>query len=274
MITFDAVRLKGLTDINLPIIGLSAKDPYRVTAIDGLGPPELEVLLAETHAPGGIYINRRAQGREIVIRLGLNPDYRIGQTIADLRYALYGLLSTGVDSRDQSVKCQLMENNVVVVETSGYVKRIEIVPFDKKPQAQITIACLGPYLNRPAATDYKGYMGGSYFTVSNAGLAPTGVELNVKFLASLSNFTINISGGSAMTFEGPFEVDDILVVDTNEATRFVGLLRNDEYVKYMEMLTPESDWIGLHGGDHDVQYSDPWAIEWLYFRYHERFWGI
>lgn len=273
MISFDAVRLSGLTDIDLPIFGVTPNDPYQVTNIDGLGPPELDVLLAENHAPGGIFVNRRSQGRQIVARIGLNPDYKIGQDVSDLRYYLYGLLSPGVDPQNQSIKVSLLNSNVPVVDTTGYVKRIEIVPFNKKPEVQITIDCLGPYLEEPDLIELTPPESITW-TVTNYGRAPTGVKFEVEFTQTLSTFSIAIQNGTSMTFQADFQVGDQLVVDTNEATRFVGLRRAGSFILYLEMLTAESKWLVLHGGEHTFQTSDPAEFNWNLFEYRNRYWGI
>lgn len=274
MIRFDAIRLSGLTNIELPIFGVKVSDPYLVTSVDGLGPPELEVLLAETHTPGGIYINRRAQGREIVIRCGLNPNYKLGQAVMDLRYLLYGLLSPGVDPHDQSISIILLNANVPVLQTNGYVKRIEIVPFAKKPETQITIACLGPYLNAPEQSYMENIPEESSWTLTNVGLAPTGISFEIEIVKPISNFSIEVSGGNKMVFVTEFLAGDRLVVNTSESDRFVGLKRNGTYIRYLELLTPESEWIMLHGGEHTILTSDPTEFNWITFNYRNRYWGI
>ena len=274
MITFDAVRLSGLTDINLPILGGSQNEPYQVTNIDGLGPPELDILIAEDHAPGGIFINRRARGREIVVRMSLNPDYRSGENVGDLRYALYGLLSPGPDPSNQALTFSLMKDGVPVVETEGYVKRFEIVPFDKKPQAQLTIACLGPYLNKPGLTEVSYIPSEIQWSLTNAGRAPTGIQFSLRVIKDTSMISVEVVGGKSMTFNGDFLYDDRIIVDTSEASRFVGHYRAGNYIGYLEILSPESDWIILQGGTHMFQTSDPSEFTWDYFTYKTRYWGI
>lgn len=274
-IYFDTVRLSGLTDIELPIYGIKPSDPYQVTSIAGLGPPELEVLIAENHAPGGIYINRRAQGREPVIRIGLNPDYKTGQTVADLRYALYGLLSPGVDPRDQSVKLYLVQNNVPRVLTTGYIKRIEIVPFNKNPEVQLTMTCLSPYLEEPEFTILTDLIPASNaWTINNAGLAPTGVAFEIEILTPISIFSISIDNSTKMDFVADFQIGDKLIVNTNEAQRFVGLDRGGNYVSYLGILTADSDWLTLHGGVHTLRTSPISEFTWRKFEYKAQYWGI
>jgi len=274
MITFDAVRLSGLTDIDLPILGAAQAEPFQVKAIDGLGPPELDVLIAEDHAPGGIYINRRAQGREIVVRIGLNPDYRSGQSVGDLRYMLYGLLSPGPDPFDQALTFKLMRNGMPVAEVQCYIKRFEIVPFDREPQAQITMHCLGPYLNKPDITEVSNIPEDGSWTLTNSGLAPTGIQFEVTFIDDVNAFSIEVQNGNSMFFTSDFLYGDSLIVDTSEASRFVGHKRGEDYLAYLEILSPESDWIILHGGEHTIITSDTTEFNWVYFTYRTRYWGI
>jgi hypothetical protein len=273
MIQFDTILLSGLTNVELPIFGASANEPFLVSTADGLGPPELNVLLAETHSSGGMFVARRAQGREIVIRCGLNPDYTAGQTISDLRYILYGLLSPGVDGNNQSIDLTLTNDNVPQVTTTGYVKRIEIVPFNKEPQVQITISCLSPYWRNSDITNHT-VPDSNTWTIDNPGLAPTGIEFQVQFGSAQSSFTIEVLGGAAMRFYSSFQSGDQLTVNTNEGSRFVGLYRSGQYIKYMELMSSNSTWLTLYGGVHTIETSDHTAFSWDYFRFYTRHWGI
>lgn len=275
MIRFDTIRLEGLTNVNLPLYGGSLNEPYLISNVDGLGPPELDVLLAETHAPGGIFVSRHAQGREIVIRCGLNPSYSTGQTVSDLRHTLYGLLSPRAASANLSIRVTLMLRGVPQVYTEGYVKRIEIVPFSKDPEVQITISCLGPYLNSMADVSVVGINETQdLWVIQNDSLAPTGIYFKVKFIRACSTFGIQILGSESMTFYSAFTANDVLTVDTNEATRFVGLARNNVYIRHMELLSDESEWLTLNGGLHWISTSNPSDFEWVEFKYRPRYWGI
>lgn len=274
MLQFDAIRLTGLNQIELPIFGTLSKSPFQITAADGLGPPELELVLAETHAPGGIFVSRRTQGREIVLRMGLNPDHTSGQTIADLRYLLYGLLSPGVDPQNQSINVALVLDNVAQATSTGYIKRIEIVPFNKSPEVQLTISCLGPYLNATELSSPTIVENSGTFQIDNTGLAPTGIAFEVVFPSTQSIFTLSVVGGKFMRFATQIQANDILTVDTSEATRFVGLKRNGDYIRFMEVLDDTSEWIILHGGEHVFQYTNIPGLIWNHFNYRLRYWGI
>lgn len=282
MIQFDAVRLSGLYDIDLPILGASPVDPYQVSQIDGLGPPELNVTLADTHTSGGVYVGRQAQGRQIVVLAKLNPDYLGGQTISDLRYKVYGLLSPGLDPLDQSVTFKLLRLNEPVLQTKGYIKRVEIVPFDKDPRVQITIECLTPYLEKPEPVDLTDSIPASYFwDFTYEGLAPSGIEFEVFFPSPINIFTIRLDDPlgntyATMDFQGNFVANDRLVVNTNKKSRIVGVKQGEfgAFYKGVSILSGASEWITLRGGTHRIVTNNPSEFTWIYFRYVDRYWGI
>lgn len=277
MILFDSIRLSGLTDLDLPIFGVRVTDPFQVTNVNGLGAPELQVELADAHNSGGVFMSRRAQGRQVVIRVGLNPDYKIGQTVGDLRHSLYGLLSPRTSAADQSMTVSLLLRNVPVAQTTGYVSRIEIVPFNQTPEAQITIECLGPYLESPEVTSYLDDIPDTAtWTLDNVGLAPTGINFEVTLDVAVPTFTIQILNSDRMDFSYStgFQVGDRLIVDTNEATRFVGLERSASYIAYLEILSGDSNWLTLYGGSHTFQTTDPVNFTWDKFEYRTKYWGI
>lgn len=276
MLYFDAVRLSGLVDIDLPIIGLKPTDPYQVESIDGLGPPEQDLSLINVTMPGGRFAGRRSQPKQIVALVGLNPDYGSGQSIADLRYDLYGLLSPGVDELDQSIMFYLLWKNEPVAQTKGYIKRIEIVPFDRDPRVQITIDCLGPYLEAPEDTIVVPPDTTSW-QLTNVGRAPTGIQFEIEFVQAVTTFSISVLNGASMNFEGDFQITDRLYVDTNPATRFAGQKRYTtryDYIRYLDIMSADSKWILLHGGEHTIQTSDVNEFNWVDFKYRTRYWGV
>lgn len=272
--TFDAVRLAGLDIIDLPITRLTPADPFQVNNVSGLGPPELDNSIVEDQDPGGQYLGRTAQAKEIVVLVGLNPDRSTGETIADLRFKLYGLLSPSVNPLKQGVIISLLRNGVPVVEIEGYVKRLEIVPFSKSPQVQITFACLSPYFRDVADTELDPVPSSTTWEIENEGRAPTGLYFRLKFLAGVSSFTLAVQNNATMEFVSEFLIGDELEVNTNPANRFVGLWRTDEWIKKLGILTPESEWAVLHGGTNTISVSNPSDIQWMFFKYRTQYWGV
>lgn len=269
---FTKIRLVGLDPIDLHIQSAHPSDPYILKAADGLGPPEVDVAIATTIYSGGIYQGRRPQGREIVLRVGLNPDYGSYQTASDLREEIYSLLSPGY-GQDESVQIHIMNNDALVAQTLGFVKRIEVAAFTQDPEVQITIATLLPYFEAPEEY-YQDPMGSlSAPELKNIGTARTGFYMSVRFLETLSSWQISDADGNKMLFEHNFLANDVLLFDTNPGSRGIWRTRDLITTKVVYILSPDSSWLTLKGGWNTFVTSSP-SFEWGDVYYRPKFWGI
>lgn len=263
------VRLIGLNTIDLPIVGAQPTDPYILKESDGLGPTDIDVSISETLHAGGVYQGRRTQTRELVFNIGLNPDYRVGQTVADLRTALYGMLSPGPSD---SIEIQLIDGDFVQAITTGYVKRLEITPFSKDPMVQLTISCLEPYLTAM----YELYLEPDTLAdpvIENVGTAPTGFHMEVIFTSALSQWSLVDAKDRVMQFDYDFLPNDTLVFDTRFGMRTIELTRELITTSIIRALSKNSIWLQLHAGMNQF-YTSSQAFNWGDIYYRPKYWGI
>jgi hypothetical protein len=307
MIKFDTIRLvNSIPDmtsnalsmiIDLPLYRSKIDNNFKLLSADGLGPTELDLTLMKEHTQYGLLVNRKTRGREIVLNVALNPTYsqKSNVTVGDLRHKLYHLLDVGTITKTP-MEVQLMLDGIVQAKTTGYCKRIEISPFEKKTIAQITISCLSPYFWYPTSFTIHPPEGSSSWQMVNDGLAPTGVSFAIDFKHILSSFDIGITGGGTMTFDTSlvgsdtyhkFQVGDRLYVSTTESLRYVRHERrknsdldwdipsNITHVSGLGLLTSGSEWLTFHGGKHTVRSSvNPSYYNWYYVSFVKRYWGI
>lgn len=275
----DRIRLIGLNPIDFPLIYVLPSDPYILKAVDGLGPPEISVIIANTLQQGGYYQGRRPNSRQIVMRVGLNPDYSSGQTASDLRTELYGLLAPSVF---ESIEVQLMSNAATVdMITTGYVSKIEIVPFSKDPEIQITVDCTQPYFWAPEmVTVIPGTK--NNFTLTNPGTAPTGLRFEIEHTtAKASGWTLYQSHSTAqsgapnLTTTYHNAIGDELRFWTEPGERKTEIVRGSDgtVVNIIHTITNNSDWLFLPGGDSIFSVSGT-GFEWIGITLQPRFWGI
>ena len=267
---FTKVRLNGLTVVDLPIEGALPSDKYILKGIDGAGPPDLDVALGDTLFGDAVFQGRQAQGRELVGLVGLNPDFGSSETAADLRANLYGMITPGYG---ESIVVQFMNVDTVVAETTGYVRRLEINPFSKDPEVQLTIACIERQLVAPDVI-FLEPASKSDPEILNEGTAPAGfhMELSLTSAESLWSLT-DIFGTYEMTFVYDFEVGDLLEIDTRPGHRGVWVTRSAVRKNIIWTMTPESVWFMLHGGNNVFQTSSD-LFNWGDVYYQPRFWGI
>jgi len=266
---FTKLRFNGLTVVDFPIIGAKPTDTYICKSVDGLGPPEVDVSIADTLNAGGVYQGRRPQSREIVALIGLNPDYTAGEVPSDLRSSLYGLLTPGYAD---NVVVQIVNVEEVLASTTGYVSKMEINPFSKDPEVQITIPCLQQYFQavdtlfvEPSDKDNP--------EIENVGTAPAGFHMEVNFTADLSSWTLSDISGKKMKFDYAFLDGDLLAFDTRPGVRGVWLTRDSVTTNIIYALSSDSTWYMLHGGVNAFITSSN-SFDWGDVFYLPQYWGI
>jgi len=266
---FTTVRLNGLAVVDLPIVGALPSDPYILKSADGLGPPEVVVSIVDTLNAGGVYQGRRPQGREVVLNVALNPNYKTKETVADLRTTLYGMLTPG---HIDNVVIQIMNEGDVLVQTDGYIKKLEIVPFTDDPEVQLTFACPGQYLE--ALDDLyvdPGHLASP--SIVNQGTAPAGFRMECNFVAAVTAWSLTDESGNKMDIKYAFQIGDKLTIDTRPGSRGIWVLRGSVTTNIIYALTPDSKWYMLHGGTNAFTTSTQ-KFTWGNVFYKPRYWGI
>jgi hypothetical protein len=264
---FTKVRLVGLYTIDMPLFGLRSSNRYICKGIDGLGPPEIDNFLVN-----GVYNGRQPQDRQIVMRVGLNPAYSVGETPASLRTAIYGLLTPGPDD---SITFKLMNGPNVVVVTKGYVSKIEPVIFAKDPEVQITIDCEGSYLEAETETSVVPSTK-SPFTVTNPGSVTTGFYYEMTLNVNGSKWVLYTQGpgaGAKMELDYAFLSGDKIMVDTRDGQRSIKVLRGGVTTNLIYTLSSDSIWVQLHPGDNTFWPSTN-VFTWGKVNFTPQYWGV
>lgn len=278
---FTKIRFAGPTNVDLPLDEGVLQGPFILKAADGLGPPEVDVSMAHTLNQGGVYQGRRPQLREPVFRVGLQPEWNIGQSAEELRTTLYGLLTPKFG---QLIKMQIMNGAAVVAEVDGHIKKMEIAAFSKDPEVQITMACTQPYLYAPSNTfqaPVKTVSGGfTLFDVVNIGTAPSGFHLALSFTVA-HTATLQLideyAFGENMSINTDFAIGDILTIDTRAGSRGVWktLSGQSTSVSILDDLTGGSSWMQLHSGTNRLKINNT-TFNWflLGVTHRPEYWGI
>lgn len=276
----DRIRLSSYITTDLKIKNALPDDPYLLKAVDGLGPPPVDVYISQTLTQGGVYKGRRPQNREITFRIGLNPDHAASQSASDLRTALYSMLAPNIGDY---VFIKLMTSSSVVhSQIYGYVKTFEINQFTADPEVAITIACVDPYFSAPEKVVGLPTAKAA-FMVTNVGNAPTGLYMELTFTANRSGieialvqpFTAIDKLSVKSTYE--FKSGDKLLLNTIPGQRYIHVIRNSDgkNINIINTMTANSDWIMLPGGSANNDFTvDTTAFNWNKFEYTPQYWGI
>lgn len=267
---FTSIRLKGINTVDLPVVNTSSFDPYILKSAEGLGPPEINVFIAQSSGMDGYYKGRETQYREIVLSVALNPNYRENVTVSDLRSELYGLLSSGFsDSIDIII---VNEDGIELMYTTGYIKKMEVVPFSATPEVQITITCVKSYFE--ASNGIHASLNPSEYQqeITNEGTAETGFVLTVVCQYETGRFDLVDNRGKQTLIQFDFKMDDILTIDSRAGSRSVSLERDDGVENIIYAMSMDSDWLTLYNGYNRIySYS---GFRWDDLYYVPRYWGI
>lgn len=280
---FDQVLLTGSETIKLFDLRSPRSTPYTARTIEGLGPTDVDVTLAQTSQGAGIYIGRREQLREITINAYLNPNYLVGEAPEQLRDAIYLLRPV---KEDLSLDFRLMLNNVEVATTPVYVKRVEIAPFSKDTTLQIVLASTSGYLHRPdpvVLTDPDFDLANPIFT--NEGTSTTGFTLEVEFTDVVDAFGLyTIAPSSKMMLEklpldgALFLGGDILEINTAIGSRYVRFTRGGVTQSALAALTEDSTWLTLYPGENQLVVeqdpASPPKFIWKRFEHVPKYLGV
>jgi len=267
---FHKMRLNGLTVVDLPVEGATPSDKYILKGVDGLGPPDLDVALADTLDGDAVFQGRRAQGREIVALVGLNPDYGSSESASDLRANLYGMITPGYG---EAITVQFMNMDDIVAETTGYVKRLEINPFSQDPEVQMTIPCTERHLVAPNEI-FLEPADKLQPAILNTGTAPAGFHMELLFTTSLASWVLSSQMGDAqMNIIYAFVAGDRLEIDTRPGHRGIWVTRSGVRKNIIWALSADSIWFMLHGGNNVFNASSN-AYNWGDVWFQPRYWGI
>lgn len=161
---------------------------YVVKDISGLGPVKHDISTVDDAAEaGGAYLGAHGTKRNIVMRIGFDPNYAI-ETVDDLREAIYNMYSPGAGILDLA----FATDNKGTYLIKGIVESCEPNLFTKDPELVISIICPEPYFTKDEAPTVFNVPNTEYFTVPFDGQIPVGVyfEFDVSYSPPYDNWFI------------------------------------------------------------------------------------
>lgn len=274
---FDTIRLVGSSgspSVNLvmPAPGVSA--PFLVKAVDGLGPPEGEVVNSDNAQGPSYFQQRRFPNREVVVRVGLYPNWLTTERPDDLRNQLYALLEPGWGS---TIQIQLRLGGGVVVYSTGVVKRIEPNHFSKDPEVQITIDCADAAWLGPTVVDLI-TTGGSATSpnILNPGSVRTGFIMQYQLSGAVTSFYLqeynNSSNRLQLSSLSGMQAADIIEFNTNFGSLRARYQRAGVWSNLNSNITSESQWVQAPPGLSRVTVSTTGSF--VSFTTQPKYWGI
>lgn len=265
------ILFAGAYNITLEIADAAASDRFFLAEIDGLGPPGVDVTIA-----GGVYQGRKSTEREIEVKIGLNPNYALGERPADLRREIYGLL-TPPAHRDYVTVVLFGETENYTC--NAYVKRAVPVPMAKDPQVQVTLVTEKAFFTTAdvvftpaqiAALSTAGWV------VNNKGTYPTGFRFQFSIINNLASFILKDDENESryMQIAYPFVPGDQLYINSDEDDRFIVLVRGNQSYELSGYLTAGSTWMVLGARENYFYGAGTTSFSIANVSYTPKYWGI
>lgn len=277
----NVVNSRG-SELGLPLD--DASGGFVVKEIQGLGPAKATMVASRfANLDGAQYHSSRVEPRNIVVKLGLTPDYA-AYSVYDLRDQLYNFFmpktSTTLKFRlfDRFSDSILTQNKYV--EINGRIESFEPEIFTDEPTVDLSIMCYDPDFLNPESTVFEDMTVDSLVetTLTYAGSVDTGVIFKLLPDRTVEEFTIyhNLSGGSlnVLYFIDQLLAGDELSIGSIPGSKYVIRKRDGVETTLLYGLTSQSAWLTLSPGDnifrvHTAGDPIPYTIE-----YADRYGGL
>lgn len=249
------------------------KNPYNVKVINGLDADE---IIPRYYGASGEtkFYNLSLEKRELVIWVELNPDFKTGQSISDLRDAIYKMISS---SRTGLLQIQFKDGLETIAAISGFVSKFEAPHFNKAPELQITITCNDPMLRAltPTIVDVVGLDPATTMIEDTKSTAPHGMKFEMSFTAAAASFSIGDVGWDfEVTPVGGFLIGDVLHFSSEYNDKHVYIVRGVDTIHLADVITPGSIWPLLFPGENTFVCGSPTSLNWDAISYYPTYWGV
>jgi hypothetical protein len=216
--------------------------------------------------------------RELVMRIGLNPNYNLNQRAGDLRDGLLRMISA---NRGGKIQIRFNEDAVTTAAISGFITKFVGPITNKEPEAQITVRCDDPLFKSLDITNaiVSAIADSPFEIIDPISTAPHGFKMKVTFTANHSNFVMAPPGGSPdweFQINYAFLTGDQLYISSEVGDKYVYRVRSAATLHLADLIAPGSIWPLMFPEDPNEfsisGHNDDMTIDEWYWS--DTFWGI
>lgn len=133
----------------------SRTNPYILKSATGLDVEQID----RTYFDGPKFFRTIPSERFVSFLVKLNPDYKGGTTVGDLRDTLYKTISGNQEAEtwndESKIEIKFMNNGIYVASLFGFVTQVPVDLFSKDPTLTITIECPFPFIRSTEDLDFE-----------------------------------------------------------------------------------------------------------------------
>jgi hypothetical protein len=269
------LEIRSGQGISLTLQLNDASNGYVVEDIDGLDPVKATLVSTSfAQQDGSQYQSSRRESRNILLKLGLEPDWSIG-TVSDLRKFLYRILmpKTAVDM-------SFTMDDGLEVDISGRVESFDSTKFTQEPSVDVSIMCFDPDFVDPETVIQSGTStdGFDNTTLVYPGTVDTGFIFRLLADRSMSEFSIyhQAADGSidSLVFQAPIDNGDVISISTVSGSKYATRTRGGVDTSILYGVSPLSSWIELTPGTNGIRiYAEGDPVPYT-IQYSNRYGGL
>lgn len=248
---------------------------YILEEIEGLDPVKATIVSSSfANLDGQQYHSARREMRNIIMKIGLEPDY-IHDSVQDLRRGLYDFLMPKSIANLRFVMSDGLE-----VDIQGRVESLETALFTKEPTVDISLLCLDPDLYDATAVVLAGNTTSltTETTIAYDGTVDTGVLLQLNVNRTLSAFTVYHRDPSgtlrSLDYAAGTVNGDIVKISTVTGNKFARKTTSGVETSALYAVSPQSYWLKLQPGTNTFRvYATGAAVPYT-LTYYNRYGGL
>ena len=270
---------RNVNAITFSLREVKPDDRYYIKETTGL---DAEDLIPKFYAAGLVnkakYYDFGMKPRIIGMRFILNPNFKLDETVSDLRDAIYRIISA---SRTGKVTLNLNASGTTVAKTAGFITKFEASYFTDKPDLQLTIQCDDPLFRGIASIVYDDELKQTnpQVIVDSLSTAPHGFSLIATFKAASPTFTIQSSATTpewkfTVTPDVAFASGDVLYFSSDQANKYLYVVRGAVTTYLMDKIMPTSVWPSLFPGSNTFTIPEIATLTLNKIEFYPAYWGV
>lgn len=267
--------------VSFDLRNVQSHSPYMIRSIVGLDAEDLIPKFYGFNIDGDKkFYDFKMKPRLIVMRVVVNPRYKLGETVSDVRDRLYKTISS---SRSGEVTLEFRGGGSTIAKINGYIIKFEVSYFSDVPELQITVKCNDPIFRgvAPVLMESTDFVDGSETVLVPDGLstAPHGMEFQVLLTNAQASFTIQDKASDPewefkVIPDGGFAIGDSLNFSSEFGNKYLYIVRSGVTTHVFDKVTPTSVWPTLFPGTNSFHFVDADFFDWVFLRFSPAYWGV
>jgi hypothetical protein len=258
--------------------GPNHRNSFVLKAVDGLDADQIiPKFYGQGLESGANFTQLNLEPREVVMRIGLRPQWRKGETPESLRAILQRAIAS---NRKGTVQLRIYNDEVVAGVLEGFITKFNAPVSAKDSDVYMTVKCELPLIRSMDVTSLivaEVDLGDTVIVNDPVSTAPHGMYMKYTFTGGASSFVMTEPGGSpdwSFEINYAFLAGDELYISSDENNKYLYRVRAAVTLHLADVLALGSNWPLLFPQENQFVVEDDTVLtldEWYWYEYH---WGV